>query len=210
MTAQKRSDRRRIVIKQGAEAILYLDKHLGRKAVAKERIPKGYRDPVLDDIIRRERTVHEARMMSLAKRAGVRTPILYDVDVLRFRILMQYIEGRNLREVFEERVPQGVPRAIGNMAGSLHEAGLIHGDLTTSNMIQSSGLVLIDFGLSRRSAEIEDMGADLLLMEEALVGLHPHRSDILEEIREGYAARFSQAKEVFKKVSEIKKRRRYV
>jgi Kae1-associated kinase Bud32 len=197
-------------LKQGAEAIIYLDDYLGRTVVAKERIPKGYRDPVLDDILRRERTVHEARMISLARRAGVRTPILYDVDVSRFRILMQYIEGRNLREMFEESVPPGVPRAIGRIAGSLHDAGLIHGDLTTSNMIDSSGLVLIDFGLGRRTEEIEDMGADLLLMEEALIGLHPQRSDVLDEIRDGYAARFSRAKEVFQKVDEIKKRRRYV
>lgn len=197
-------------MKQGAEAIIYLDDYQGRTVVAKERIPKGYRDPVLDNTLRRERTVHEARMISLARRARVRTPILYDVDVSRFKILMQYIEGRNLRELFEERVPPGVPHAIGRIAGSLHDAGLIHGDLTTSNMIDSSGLVLIDFGLGRRTEEIEDMGADLLLMEEALIGLHPQRSDVLDEIREGYAARFSRAREVFQKVDEIKKRRRYV
>jgi len=201
---------KRRVLKQGAEAIIYLSERSGRRVVVKERIPKAYRDPALDAILRRERTIREAKMLSQARRAGVRTPIIYDVDVLEHSLVMQYIKGRTLRERFEEQVPSGIPEKIGDMAGTLHDAGIVHGDLTTSNMLLSSEIYLIDFGLSKRSSEIEDFGADFLLMEEALIGLHPRRTDVLRLIRKGYAKRFDRAPEVFLKVDEIKKRRRYV
>ena len=198
------------ILKRGAEAILYQGTYLGRRVVVKKRVPKGYRNRVLDEMIRRERTVHEAKMLSLVKKTGIRAPVLYDVNLDECTIVMQYIDGVNLRNMFDTNVPEGLPFEIGRVVGTLHEHGIIHGDLTTSNMIQSSGLVLVDFGLSRQSSEIEDMGADFLLMEEALIGLHPHLSCTLKEIRRGYASRFSQAKKVFNKVSEIRKRRRYV
>ena len=198
------------VLKQGAEAVIYLSKYLGRTCVVKERIPKKYRDRKLDGILRRERTVHEGRMISLAKRAGVKTPIIYDIDIASSKITMQYLPGRTVREIFEKEVPSEIPRQIGRIAGSLHDGGLVHGDLTTSNMIDSSGLFIIDFGLSRKSAEIEDMGVDLLLMEEALIGMHPEHGYVLDGIRDGYASRFDRASEVFRRVSEIKGRRRYV
>ncbi len=65
---------------QGAEAALYEETYLGQPALVKERLPKAYRVPELDERIRRERTKQECVLLHRAKLAGVRTPLVYRVD----------------------------------------------------------------------------------------------------------------------------------
>ncbi len=57
----------------------------------------------------------------------------------------------------------------------LHNDGIIHGDLTTSNiMITDQKIVyIIDFGLSYVRNNIEDFSVDLYVLEKAFLSTHP-------------------------------------
>jgi Kae1-associated kinase Bud32 len=128
------------LIKKGAEASLFLTEWHNRKAIIKIRIPKRYRPTELDQQIRNYRTVHEPQLMHEAKAAGVATPLIYMVNVPESTIIMEYIEGERVKESLnksEKSNRQAVCEKIGESVASLHEKGLIHGDLTTSNIIQA-------------------------------------------------------------------------
>ena len=65
--------------------------------------------------------------------------------------------------------------AVGAAVAALHDGGLVHGDLTTSNLILRDGddsLVVIDFGLATHSTSAEDRGVDLYVLERALMSAH--------------------------------------
>jgi len=207
-----------MLIKKGAEASLYLETWHGRKAILKRRLVKKYRIPELDREIRIQRTKHEPSIIHRAKEAGVPTPIIYMVDPASATIVMEYVEGKRLKEILdnlssEER--KKLCRQVGILIGRLHKSGIIHGDLTTSNMILTpeGKIVLIDFGLSEQSFELEDRGVDLHLMKRALLSTHfEHAEECFEFIINGYREIVGEdeMKEVLNKVKEIEKRGRYV
>lgn len=153
------------LIAKGAESNIVKSDYLGEKAVVKDRIPKGYRIPEIDDKIRRARTKEEAKLLSDAKRAGVRTPVLYDVDLHDKTITMEEIDGVMLKEAIDDDLAFELGREI----SKLHSADIIHGDITTSNIMLSEGdLVFIDFGLGRYSQLREDKAVDLLVLKKSL------------------------------------------
>jgi len=207
-----------MLIKKGAEASLYLETWHGRKVILKKRLAKRYRVPELDREIRIQRTKHEPSIIHKAKEAGVPTPIIYMVDIASTTIIMEFIEGKRLKEILdhlpsEER--KKLCRNIGLLIGKLHKSGIIHGDLTTSNMILTSQgkVVFIDFGLSDQSFELEDRGVDLHLMKRALLSTHfIHAEECFRSIFNGYkeVVGEEEAKKVLSKVEEIEKRGRYV
>ncbi len=88
-----------LLIKRGAEADIYIVEWDSKNAVSKVRSPKSYRHPELDSAIRKHRTIHEASFMSAAKSAGVMTPFVYFVDPAKAEIIMEFIEGQNIRDV---------------------------------------------------------------------------------------------------------------
>jgi len=207
-----------MLIKKGAEASLYLETWHGRKAIIKRRLVKKYRVPELDREIRIQRTKHEPSIIHRAKEAGVPTPIIYMVDIASATIIMEFVEGKRLKEILdhlssEER--KKLCRYVGILVGRLHKSGIIHGDLTTSNMILTpkGKVVFIDFGLSDQSFELENRGVDLHLMKRALLSTHfRHAEECFESILDGYMEVMGEdeAKEVLSKVEEIEKRGRYV
>ena len=153
------------LIAKGAESNIVKSDYLGEKAVVKDRIPKGYRIPEIDDKIRRARTKEEAKLLSDAKRAGVRTPVLYDIDLHDKTITMEEIGGVMLKEVIDD----DLAFELGGEISKLHSADIIHGDITTSNIMLSEGdLVFIDFGLGRYSQLREDKAVDLLVLKKSL------------------------------------------
>lgn len=63
---------------------------------------------------------------------------------------------------------------MGQMILRLHNVNIIHGDLTTSNMmISNDKLYLIDFGLAYTKPNAEDKAVDLYVLERAFVSTHP-------------------------------------
>jgi TP53 regulating kinase-like protein len=126
------------LIKRGAEAEIYEKDFFGKRAIVKRRIPKGYRIEELDNRIRAERTRAEARTIHRAKEAGVRTPYIYDIDMQEMSIAMEFMELPRVKEVVEEcsdEERERIADSIGRTVGKLHSAGIVHGDLTTSNML---------------------------------------------------------------------------
>ncbi len=153
------------LIAKGAESNIVKSTYLGERAVIKDRIVKGYRIPEIDDKIRRARTKEEAKLLSDAKRAGVRTPVLYDIDLNAKAIVMEEIEGAMVKDVIDDDLAFRMGREI----SKLHSADIIHGDITTSNiMLSGDDLVFIDFGLGRYSQLREDKAVDLLVLKKSL------------------------------------------
>ncbi len=206
------------LIKKGAEASLYLIDWHGRKAVIKKRLPKGYRLPALDEQIRTYRTIHEPQLMHEAKKAGVPTPTIFLVDVKNATIIMAFIEGVQIKKLLNdvsESSRQSLCEEIGELIGKLHKHGIIHGDLTPSNMIQSSEgkIFFVDFGLGEKTWELEARGVDLHLMKRALQSTHFKYADkCFGAVIKGYSNVFDceTVRAVLEKIKEIERRGRYI
>jgi TP53 regulating kinase-like protein len=205
------------LIAKGAEADLWLDPDWnGVRALIKRRGEKRYRNPELDAEIRRTRTLHEASIIHRAKEAGVPTPLIYQVDPVEATIVMEYVEGPKVRDIVEDLDPEERRRLftiIGEHAGRLHRAGIIHGDLTTSNMIYSPrGTVFVDFGLGEVSWETEKRGVDLNLMYRMLTSTHfKHTEELFEAFKEGYVSALGEgAEDALARMDEVSRRGRYV
>ena len=197
------------IVKRGAEAILYLENNL----LVKERIRKGYRIKEIDDDIRKNRTKKEAKLLSEARRARVSTPKILDVS--DFKIKMEFLTGKRLKELInsvsdEQRSEIG--EKIGKSVGLLHENGMIHGDLTTSNMIlQDEKIYFIDFGLGEMSKRIEDHGTDLAVLKEAFTSTHFKYLDLLwQSFISGYKQTNTNWDKTLKVLENIEKRGRYI
>jgi TP53 regulating kinase-like protein len=200
-----------MLIKKGAEADIHLIDWYGKKAVRKIRKPKNYRNKLLDEEIRKKRTLHEAEMLSVAKRAGVSTPLIYFVDPKNAEIIMQYVKGNLVRDILTNRLK--LSRDMGTYTAKLHKNNIVHGDLTTSNFIlYDSKLVVIDFGLSFYSDRIEDKAVDIRLIKEIMSSAHAKIfKKAFDSFIEGYESILgtSFTTRILKKVSEIEKRGRY-
>jgi len=123
------------ILARGAEAIIY---KIGSKVV-KDRVPKGYRHPELDNKIRKRRTKAEAKLISKAASIIPVPKLLSDKKPQGRMIHMQYISGKRLSDYLDKlKNYQSICKQIGKNIALLHDAGLIHGDLTTSNMILSN------------------------------------------------------------------------
>lgn len=210
--------KRQVLIKKGAEANLYLANWHGRKVVLKKRLPKKYRPRALDEQIRTYRTIHEPQLMHEAKKAGVRTPTVFLVDRAKATIIMQYVDGKQVKQLLNEASPskrQNLCFRIGESVGKLHKYGIIHGDLTTSNFIQNPAgrVFFLDFGLGDKTKELEARGVDLHLMKRALQSTHyTHAEECFESAVEGYSAvlGIEMSENVLDKIRQIERRGRYV
>ncbi len=188
-------------IGRGAEAVITVEGGVVRKA----RPAKSYRQKELDERIRQERTLREARIMSEARRMGVLTPIICDIS--RFELMMEEVAGPRLKDVIDE----DLCRRVGEMVGRLHQGGIIHGDLTTSNMIITEGKIcLIDFGLSFHDKTVEAQGVDVHVFFQTLESTHDRPEELKEAFRAGYLHNYAQAEAVLERVREIKARGRYL
>lgn len=204
------------LIYRGAEADVYRTSWCGREAIRKVRKRLSYRLASLDSILRRQRTIREAEMIHRAKEAGVRSPYLYCVEPENATIVMEYVSGRRLREALFSSDRDEVARltaALGASVARLHTSGIMHGDLTTSNVVIRDGsLVLIDFGLSISSGRVEDHAVDLRLVKETITGAHPAISrEALDSLFSGYSSEVGESRfrHVMRQLSEIERRGRY-
>lgn len=105
---------------------------------------------------------------------------------------------------------------MGQILAKMHDEDVIHGDLTTSNMLlrgdpedgEKNHLVLIDFGLSYISALPEDKGVDLYVLEKAFLSTHPNTEELFEKLLKSYAASSKKSAAVIKKLDEVRLRGR--
>ena len=204
------------LLHRGAEADLFTSHLPPWKAVVKRRVRKSYRNEQLDDGIRRERTVKESSVIHESKLAGARTPSILGLDLEHSSIVMTFVEGslaRNVVDTMGKTERGSLLDELGRQVGYLHSAGIVHGDLTTSNIILSSDSepFLIDFGMAERSLEAEDFGTDLHLLQRSLTATHaldPVSS--LRKVAKGYREIVGKdAEPNLRKAAEIARRGRY-
>jgi len=215
--------------RRGAEATVEIvaddggERAAADRRVIKRRVPKEYRHPELDRTLRRERTVAEARLTSEARRAGVPTPLVYDVDVPDATLTLQHVGDRDLAAALDE----GTERAasVGRHLARLHDAGIVHGDPTTRNArvgAEAPGegsstaedgpgvddrTALIDFGLAYHTGHVEDHAMDLHVFEGSVRATAADLYPLIEAFEAGYAAVGDD--EVLERLRDVEGRGRY-
>ncbi len=190
------------LIKKGAEGDLYLSRFNNKPTIIKIRKKKDYRNPILDTKIRKQRTIRESEIISQVKSFGISTPLVYYVDSRNYAIFLQHIPGRVVSDLPDLDIVR-VCKKIGNVVGLMHNNGIMHGDLTTSNFIlYNSKLFVIDFGLANRTSKPEDHAIDLRLFKEILNSAHVH---IMEKAWKNFLIGYSSVmdKKEFSKIIEL-------
>uniref|UniRef100_A0A8C8SIJ5 non-specific serine/threonine protein kinase n=1 Tax=Pelusios castaneus TaxID=367368 RepID=A0A8C8SIJ5_9SAUR len=210
------------LVQQGAEARIYRGRFLGRAAVAKLRFPKRYRHPALEERLSRRRTTQEARALLRCRRAGISAPVVYFVDYVSNCIYLEDIVGSTTVRDYIISIQQNgkdmsnlllLAEKIGETLARMHDEDLIHGDLTTSNVLlrppaEELELVLIDFGLSFISSLPEDKGVDLYVLEKAFLSTHPNTGMLFEALLKKYSTTSKKSSPVIKKLDEVRLRGR--
>lgn len=234
------------LITQGAEGLLYRTTYLTPSVpcALKWRPPKPYRHPVLDARLTRQRILAEARILAKCRREAVPVPAVYCVDEAAGWLMMEWVDGCPVRvgvnawlgdKTAEEvnRAADGeegrgnaelvsLMRRVGAAVGRLHAAGLVHGDLTTSNMmlrpaaaadgaqggVLDGEIIIIDFGLASQSTSEEDRAVDLYVLERAFLSTHPRAEKLFGEVLNGYRDAFKGARPTLKKLEEVRMRGR--
>src|SRR6056297_2998634 len=185
---------------QGAEATV----EIGDERVTKRRLPKSYRHPDLDARLRRDRTVLEARLTSEARRHGVPTPVVYDVDPEEGVITFERVGEADLRsELTPERV-----RDVARHLAAIHGAGVVHGDPTTRNVrVGPNRTYLIDFGLGYNTDDAEDYAMDCHVFGQSLAGT----ADDAESLRAAFEETYAEVgdEEVLDRLRDVEGRGRY-
>ena len=207
------------LVSQGAEARVYALTCCGMPAVAKHRFRKAYRVPAVDGRLRKERTVAEARCLARCAEVGVRAPALLVAGTARYTLVMERIDGDTLKAFVDGERSRATGAAavarvlagFGAAIAALHDAGLTHGDLTTSNAIvarDGETVVLIDFGLGAAKAQPEDKAVDLYVLERALASTHADPDALLAAVLAAYGAASRHAKPVLKRLDAVRARGR--
>jgi len=206
------------VIRIGAEAIVSRLRWNGFDLISKHRVPKPYRVPELDRWIRDKRTIHEAKIIVELKKAGVPAPAIILLDRSSSTIYMQYIKGIELKRALDGLDPIKVEKIagrLGEIVGKMHLRKIVHGDLTTSNIIldKMERIYLIDFGLSSVTDDIEELAVDIHLLDRSLESAHHKiRERFMKHFLLGYSKIVGRDRtlEILRKVKEIRMRGRYV
>jgi len=200
------------LLHKGAEGDLYLTKRDKEKAILKIRMKKDYRNNILDNQIRRQRTIRESQIISEVKSFGIHTPLVYFVDLKKCSILMQFIPGKTVHELSKLELIKCCKK-IGNTVGLMHKNGIMHGDLTTSNFILfKNNIFVIDFGLSHRTAKPDDHAIDLRVFKEILNSAH---TSVMEKAWRNFLVGYKNSvgvvryNKILRLVSVIESRGRY-
>ncbi|KAK7744474.1 serine/threonine-protein kinase bud32 [Cytospora paraplurivora] len=234
------------LIAQGAEGLLYRTSYLSPSTpcALKYRPSKPYRHPILDARLTKQRILAEARILAKCRREAVPVPAVYCVDEAGGWLMMEWVGGgpvragvnawlgdRSEEEVLGGRAEGGgsaemvgLMRRVGAAVGRLHAAGVVHGDLTTSNMMlrpvvrgEADGhhggvldgeIIIIDFGLASQSQSEEDRAVDLYVLERAFLSTHPRAEKLFDEVLNGYRQAFKGARPVLKKLEDVRMRGR--
>jgi len=185
---------------QGAESQVSFE----GQNVCKQRHERAYRHPELDERLRRERTRSEARLMSQARRVGVPTPVLRDIDLKQATLTLQHVGDRDLRDGLTEQLIETTARYL----AAMHEAGFVHGDPTTRNVrVDDEGVYFIDFGLGYYTEDPEDHAMDLHVLGQSLTGT----DDDADRLRQAFADTYREHgnSTVLDRLREIEGRGRY-
>jgi Kae1-associated kinase Bud32 len=213
------------ILQQGAEALIILK---DKNEIIKRRVKKSYRLPQIDEEIRKLRTRSEGKLLEKASKI-IHIPHVIKVDEKNKEIIMDFISGKKLSEnldSFSLKEQKEICKSLGSSIAKLHDIDIIHGDLTTSNMIYVANrgkkedderkrgnnnfkIFFIDFGLGFQSHKIEDKAVDLHLLRQALEAKHfKHWQDLFKEVLKGYESSKNH-KSVLNQFKKVESRGRY-
>ncbi|KJZ78279.1 Serine kinase BUD32 [Hirsutella minnesotensis 3608] len=224
------------LVTQGAEGRLYKTSYLlpDVPCALKYRPPKPWRHPTLDQRLTKHRILSEARILAKCHRDGVRVPAVYAVDEAAGWLMLEWIPGTPVRVningwlgartagIEHDEALKGLMRRIGQAVGNLHKNGVVHGDLTTSNLmlapprmshetkhgILDGDIVIIDLGLASGSIQDEDRAVDLYVLERAFGSTHPRAECVFGDLLEAYRHTFKHAPIVLKRLEDVRMRGR--
>lgn len=192
-------------IAQGAEARLF---EIDGKIV-KDRFSKKYRHPNLDFQLRKSRTKREAKILEKLSAINFQSPRLYKSNELN-EVQMEKISGGLVKDILNNKNYSSLMHDIAKKIAILHNNSIIHGDLTTSNMIYNDQVYLIDFGLSFFSHKIEDKAVDLHLLKEALESKHYLIfEDAFKTVLGVYSKEAKDGHMIIERLENVEKRGRY-
>jgi len=202
------------ILYRGAEAEILLSEYMGRPVVQKHRVKKTYRIPQIDSMLISMRTREESKLITLSRSSGISVPLIYDVDIIQGIITMEYVAGKRIKDILnslDDSEQRRICSKIGESIARLHNHDIIHGDITTSNMIlYDDRIYFIDFGLGCTNCELEAKGVDLHVLMEAFESTHSRYPLCFKYVFEGYTKQFhGDATAVLEKIEEIVKRGRY-
>tara|TARA_Y100000310_G_scaffold241784_1_gene245856 strand:+ start:20577 stop:21176 length:600 start_codon:yes stop_codon:yes gene_type:complete len=193
------------LIAQGAESKLFLVKN----KVVKDRFRKTYRIKEIDDRLRKARTRREGKVLDKLQKLKFPIPKLINNNE-KDTLEIEFIKGKLIKNILKNNNCNKLCREMGQKIATLHNHNIIHGDLTTSNMIFKKEIYFIDFGLSFFSHKIEDKAVDLHLLKESLESKH---SEIWEKsykaALDGYAKKARDGKDILNRIKVVEKRGRY-
>lgn len=176
-------------------------------------------------------------MLVKLRKEGVSVPTVLGVDWESGWVAMEWIRGRTVKEAVRKRPVDGgeeeligLLERIGKAVGKLHSVGVVHGDLTTSNMMirgastSSSDepapsldetkvgldgeIVLIDFGLAIQSVQEEERAVDLYVLERAFGSTHPREEGMFGTVLEAYGGSYKGAKATLRRLEDVRMRGR--
>ena len=193
------------LIAQGAESKLFLIKN----KIIKNRFRKKYRIKEIDEKLRKFRTKRETKVLEKLQKINFHSPKLINSDE-KENLEIEFIKGKLLKDVLEKKDYIKLSKEIGEKIAILHNNNLIHGDLTTSNMILNKKIYFIDFGLSFFSRKIEDKAVDLHLLKEALESKHYQIWEkCYKASLKSYEKKAKHGKEVLERIKVVESRGRY-
>eukprot|EP01132_Coremiostelium_polycephalum_P010775 gene10775-13195_t len=225
-----------VLISQGAEAKTYRLDFQGLDCIVKERFIKNYRHPILDQKISNRRILQESRSLNKCRKSGIDVPALYLVDTVSNRIFMEFVNGITAKQYFYDNNDKIILKSnqqqqqqqdsnndnldficknIGKELARIHDLHIIHGDLTTSNILlrdsKEDQIVFIDFGLSFISNLMEDKAVDLYVLERAFISTHPNSEYLFSLILQSYKTNSTSSKTstaVLNKLEQVRLRGR--
>ena len=193
------------IIDKGAEATIKLH----NRQIVKDRQKKSYRLNEIDERLRKFRTRREAKVLNKLQEINFPAPQLHDMCDKAMQLRMELVQGNKLRDILYKD-PLGLGRELGKKIGIMHANHIIHGDLTTSNMILDKEIKFIDFGLSFFSHKIEDKAVDLHLLRQALESKHHNCwEDCFKEALEGYKETNPEHSLVLNRLEKVEARGRH-
>ncbi len=211
---------------EGAEAIVTEGFWLGKPAIKKFRRVRKWRHPELDYRLTKSRLIAESRTLLKLQHFAFPCPSIYHLNLKKGIMYMEKIKGITLVQTLQSQIPKNdsdlIFTKLGKILRELHLCGITHGDLTTTNIIISGDeVILIDFGLSQSTFEVESFGLDFHVLYECLQATHPNYPEAMQKIIESYL-NFNQefrneseggiippSKDVISRFEQIKSRVRY-
>jgi len=190
------------IIANGAEAnIIKIDNN----TLIKKRTPKKYRIKILDTKLRKFRNKREFKILKKLNENKINVPKPIEINEKDFSFTFEYINGNELKKTLNKK---NLIIAFNEII-KMHNIGVIHGDLTTLNMIEENNKVyLIDFGLSDFSIKIEDRAVDLNLFFNCIKNEHPNFYKEKESLLKTYQKKVENGDKVLQRLEKIEKRGR--